>query len=59
MRVCPANLASSARDFANLERYQARQPAIYNQFFAINLIEAVEKLPALSRQVVEVSETIQ
>lgn len=34
-------LGSVARDFANLERYQNRQPAIYNAYFGINLISAV------------------
>lgn len=48
--------ASTARDFANLERYQNRQPSIYNMYFGINLITAVDKLPPLSRIVNEATE---
>lgn len=44
-----SHLASTARDFVNLERYQSRQPSVYNMYFGINLITAVEKLPPLSR----------
>lgn len=48
-------IATNPRDFANLERYQNRQPAIYNQFFGINLLEAVDRLPPLSKHNAEVS----
>lgn len=52
---CEDYIATNPRDFANLERYQNRQPAIYNQFFGINLLEAVDRLPPLSKHNAEVS----
>ena len=39
---------TTVRDFSNAERYQNRQPSIYNLYFGINLISAVDKLPPLS-----------
>jgi hypothetical protein len=56
LRYIRCQLASTGRDFANLEKYQNRQPSIFNLYFGINLITAVDKLPNLERPALEISE---